>query len=195
MSRAWRLPASPPADPFRDLQIATQQHRARHQCGAYSFEDGPALTQLVRTHQPARILELGTALGYTACCLAAGSAAAQVDTIEGDAEHVRLARGQIARYDLQARISLHHGDFMPVIAGLAGGYDLAFFDGFAPTLRMLQRLHTLLVSGGRLICANLQLGHGEEARLVAAVCANRAFWSPAAAIEQGRTVVLVKAGV
>ncbi len=179
-------------DPFIDLQAATRQHRIHHQCGAYTFEDGLALTDLVRTYDPQRIVELGTALGYTACCLAYGSSVAHVDTIEGDPDHVRLARMHIAHTGLESRITVHHGDFTTTLAGLPDGYDMAFFDGFAPSLELLMHLRRALTDGGLLVCSNLQLGHGREALLVADECANRAHWSLHTAIEGGRTVVLRK---
>jgi len=94
---------------LHDLYRISVAHRKVHGCEAYTFEDGPALTALSGWKQPHRVLELGTALGYSACCLAQGSASARVDTIEGDATHVTLAREQIARHALTHRITVHHG--------------------------------------------------------------------------------------
>ncbi len=179
-------------DPFAGLQAATRAHRAEHSCEAYTFEDGPALVRLAQERVPKRILELGTALGYTACCLAYGSPLAHVDSIEGDGEHARLARLQIAQYGLDARISVHHGQFDAVLATLAPGYDMAFFDGFAPALATILQLQRLLAEGGLLVCSNLQLGHGREAQRLAAELADRSHWQGLDPIERGRTVVLVK---
>jgi predicted O-methyltransferase YrrM len=74
--------------PFEFIQSMTRQHRADHGCGAYTFEDGPGLTALAATHRASRVLELGTALGYTGCCLAAAASNTHVDSIEMDTEHV-----------------------------------------------------------------------------------------------------------
>ncbi len=52
-----------------------------------------------------RILELGTALGYTALSFASGAPDATVDTVERDPEHVQLARDNIAA---AAHGSPHH---------------------------------------------------------------------------------------
>ena len=65
-------------DPLRHIQNATRVHQREHGCGACTFEDGPALTALSMSLQPRRVLELGTALGYTACCLAQGCETAYV---------------------------------------------------------------------------------------------------------------------
>ena len=63
------------------LQEATRLHQQAHGCSAHVFDDGPGLWQLLAQHQPQRILELGTGLGYTACLMACASPRAQVDTL------------------------------------------------------------------------------------------------------------------
>jgi predicted O-methyltransferase YrrM len=179
-------------DPFTDVQAATRQHRREHGCGAYTFEDGPALIRLAAQHRPVRILELGTALGYTACCLAYGSPLAQVDTIEADAMHVELAQAQIARHDLSARVFVHHGRFDSVLTTLQPVYSMAFFDGFTPTPDIVAKMRELLVDGGLLVCSNLQLGSGDEAARLAAELADASRWQSGDPIENGRTAVLIK---
>jgi predicted O-methyltransferase YrrM len=179
-------------DPFADVQAATRQHRREHGCGAYTFEDGPALIRLAGQQRPMRILELGTALGYTACCLAYGSPPARVDTIEADSEHVALARAQIARHDLSTRVVVHHGTFDTVLKTLQPVYNLAFFDGFTPTLDTVLKMRELLVAGGLLVCSNLQLGSGDEAARLAAELADSSHWQSCDPIESGRTAVLIK---
>ncbi len=54
----------PPADPFAEVRQATDQHRARHGCGAYPYDNGPLLSVLAAAVHARRIVELGTALGY-----------------------------------------------------------------------------------------------------------------------------------
>lgn len=181
-------------DLFSDIQQATRLHQAQHGCGAYTFEDGPALTALVNSHQPQRILELGTALGYTACCLSQGSPNAHVDTLEGDAEHVALARQQIARHGLAKRVTVHHGSFEDVVARLVPGYSMAFFDGFAPPPEVITAMRGLMVDGGILVCANLQLGHRETMRQLKADFSDPVRWQQLPPLEGGRTSVMVKRG-
>lgn len=144
--------------------------------------------------QPKRILELGTALGYTACCMAHGCSTATVDTVEGDAEHVMLAVAHIARHELQSRVSVHSGQFDDVLQQFAHGYDLIFFDGFAPPPKTVARLRQLLAAGGVLVCSNLQLASGQAARQLSLEFNNERRWRPLAPIENGRTRVMVKLG-
>ena len=122
------------ADPFGDVLAETDQHRRQHGCWAYPFRDGPALGVLAGAMGATRILELGTALGYTACWFAHASPTARVDTIERDPDHVRLARRNIDAFGLTDRVNIIHSDFTDALRQLAPGYDLVFFDGYAPSI-------------------------------------------------------------
>ena len=178
------------ADPFASLQAATRAHRRNHGCQAYTFEDGPALTRISTASGALRILELGTALGYTACCLAAGRPDARVDTIEGDDTHASLAQQHIASVGLSERISVHHGTFSTVLPTLPSGYDLVFFDGYAPDVATLDRLTEILNVGGTLVCANL--GLAADSHHLMKLLNNAAVWIAADPIEGGSTVVRIK---
>lgn len=144
-------------DPFSHVQRETDRHRAQHGCWAYPHADGRLLGVLAAAISAGRILELGTALGYTALWLAHGAPAARVDTIERDPLHVALARESIAKAGFAARICVHEGAFGAVLPRLPPGYDLAFFDGYAPALPELDDLWRLLRPGGLLLSANQQL--------------------------------------
>ena len=149
----------PSDDPFGRLQEVTRQHRQLHGCGAYTCDDGSLPGVLAAAVHAQRIVEVGTALGYTACWLASASDTTTVDTVENELEHVALARTEITRYGMEDRVSVHHGDAESVLAGLdESTYDVAFFDGFAPTLAVIGLLRARLRNGGLLIAANLTLG-------------------------------------
>lgn len=180
----------PRRDPFAEICKATDQHRAQHQCGAYPYANGPLLGVLAAAAQARRILELGTALGYSALSFAHGASNSTVDTIEADPEHVRLARENIAAAAFDHRITVHEGDFAKVLAGLDPGYDLAFFDGRAPILGLHVGLRNLLRTGGTLITANLN--HGGTAEAVAKALFEGKSWRSALIDEAGETAVSVK---
>ena len=178
-----------PADPFAAVQAGTQAHRARHGCGAYSYSEGPLLGVIAAAVNAKRIVELGTALGYTALWLAHGAPDAQVDTIERDPEHVRLARANFAAAGYGDRITVHEGEFETVLAGFAPPYDLGFFDGFGPTMAHLAEFRRLLRPRGVLISTNLDVGRSDAYR--AALAAPAQFLTSFAA-EDGRTAISVK---
>jgi predicted O-methyltransferase YrrM len=68
------LPAAKTSpDPFAALREATLAHRAQHDCAAYPYDNGALLGTLAASANARRVLELGTALGYTALWFAHGA--------------------------------------------------------------------------------------------------------------------------
>jgi predicted O-methyltransferase YrrM len=177
-------------DPFAKVRNATNVHRARHGCHAYPHDNGPLLAALAAAANARRILELGTALGYTALSFASGAPDATVDTIERDSEHVRLARETIAAAAMDHRITVHEGDFATVLPTLDPGYDVAFFDGNTPVPALHKALRGLLRIGGTLVTANLN--HGGTADAVRKALFDGKSWRSALIDEDGETAVSVK---
>jgi predicted O-methyltransferase YrrM len=184
------LPSGNAADPFAHIREATLEHRARHRCGAYPYSNGPLLGALARAVGAARILECGCALGYTALSFANGVSTAEIDTIERDPAHVKLARDNISAFGMESRIAVHEGDFETVLPKLKEGYDLAFFDGHTPAPDLLSALRGLLRAGGTLVTANLN--HGGSADAVCRALADRSQWLTAFVDEDRETAISVK---
>ena len=171
---------------FDDIRHATRLHQAQHGCEAYTFADGEGLIALVKAHQPSRILELGTALGFTACCLAQASPASTVDTIDRDHEHVSLARANIHNAGLAARVTVHEGDFAVVMKHLNNTYEAVFFDGLSPDAALIEQIRAMLRPGGLLICANLIWANDE---VLMSDLMDTGRWAPFGQIEGGATRV------
>jgi predicted O-methyltransferase YrrM len=140
-------------DPFAHVRAATLAHRASHGCGAYPYSNGALLSTLAGAIDAKRILELGTALGYTALSFAHGAPRAVIDAVERDGEHVRLALHNIAATGMDGRVVVHEGDFRNVLPTLEAGYDLAFFDGPSPVPDLHAELHRLLRPRGLVVTA------------------------------------------
>jgi predicted O-methyltransferase YrrM len=177
-------------DPYAKIRTATNTHRGRHGCSTYPYDNGPLLAALAAAANARRILELGTALGYTALSFASGASDATVDTIERDPEHVRLARENIAGASMDHRITVHEGDFATILPTLDPGYDVAFFDGHTPLPAMHKTLRGLLRTGGTLITANLN--HGGTADAVRKALFDGKTWRSALIDEGGETAISVK---
>ena len=180
----------PGADPFAAIREATDEHRARHGCGAYPYENGRLLSALAAVARARRIVELGTALGYSALSFAYGAPDSTVDTIERDPEHVRIARENIAAAKFDHRITVHEGDFAKVLATLDPGYDLAFFDGHTPAPGLHTALRNVLQTGGLLITANLNDGGTADA--VHRALFDGKSWRSALLDGAGETAISVK---
>jgi predicted O-methyltransferase YrrM len=177
-------------DPFTKIRTATNTHRARHGCSAFPYGNGPLLAALAGAANARRILELGTALGYTALSFASGAPDATVDTVERDPEHVQLARDNIAAAGMDHRITVHEGEFASLLPTLDPGYDVAFFDGGTPVPALHKALRGLLRTGGTLITANLN--QGGTADSVRKALFDSKAWRSALVDEHGETAISVK---
>jgi predicted O-methyltransferase YrrM len=135
------------------------------------------------------VLELGTALGYTALWFAKGAPDAVIDTIERDGDHARLAREQVEAHGLTGHIVVHKGEFAAVLRGLDPGYDVAFFDGFTPSRPLLKEMRRLLRARGLLISANLTHA-GSDAYLAA--LQEKKSWLTAFIDEEHETALSIK---
>jgi predicted O-methyltransferase YrrM len=107
-----------------------------------------------------RILEIGTAIGYSGIWLAGAlpkhANAGMLLTIEMNPERAREARENFAKAGFSDRVNVMVGDAERLIAKIAGPFDLIFQDGdkrlYEP---MLDRLVTVLRPGGLLVTDNV----------------------------------------
>ncbi len=111
-----------------------------------------------------RLLEIGTAIGYSGIWLAGGlRPGGMLITMEMNAERAQEARGNFARAGLAERVSVIVGDANLKLAKVSGPFDLIFQDGDKPLYTvMLDRLVALLRPGGLLVTDNV-LWDGEVA--------------------------------
>ena len=148
------------SDEFAAVAATTETHRVAHGCDTFAGGDGPLLQVLAAAIRPRRMLEIGTALGYSALHLAAGAGpTATLDTIEADPSHAELAREHVARHGMDGRITVLVGRDSDVLARLpASSYDLLFYDAAVPTATHLELFDRLLAPTGALLSSNLFLG-------------------------------------
>ena len=79
--------------------------------------------------KPTRILEIGTAVGYSAICFSKYlQPDGVIDTIERDAERVAEARINIAEAGVKDKINIYEGDAVEILPTLNEKYDVVFID-------------------------------------------------------------------
>ena len=80
-------------------------------------------------NKPNRILEIGTAVGYSAICftefLAPGGT---IDTIEREKERVEEAKINIKLAEVEDMINIYEGDAIDILPTLNNKYDVVFID-------------------------------------------------------------------
>ena len=79
--------------------------------------------------KPKRILEIGTAVGYSAICFSKYLAEdGIIDTIERDEERIADAKRNIKEMDLNNKINIYEGDAVEILPTLKNKYDAVFID-------------------------------------------------------------------
>lgn len=86
------------------------------------------LYTLCRISRPKHILEVGTAIGYSAICFAQAAPEARITTIENRERSVHKARANVKEGGLEERIQVIHGDAAEVLTEIEGVFDLIFID-------------------------------------------------------------------
>jgi predicted O-methyltransferase YrrM len=127
-------------------------------------EVGALLRVLATSVNATRILEIGTAIGYSGIWLAGAlPPGGMLITMEMNEQRAREARENFARAGLADRVSILVGDAQLKLAKVAGPFDLIFQDGnkqlYSP---LLDRLVALLRPRGLLVTDNV-LWDGEVA--------------------------------
>ena len=76
------------------------------------------------------ILEIGTAIGYSAICFSKFLMDdGKIDTIEIDKQRIMLAKANIDMYKLNDKVNIIEGDALTVLPKLNKKYDFIFIDG------------------------------------------------------------------
>ena len=83
---------------------------------------------LLETLQPEKILEIGTAIGFSALLMAEHAPHAQITTIDRNPEMIALAKANFTKFDKRKQITLLEGDAMDLLPGLKDRYDFVFMD-------------------------------------------------------------------
>ena len=80
-------------------------------------------------NKPNRILEIGTAVGYSAICFTEFLAEnGMIDTIERESDRVEEAKKNIQLAEVEDKINIYEGDAVEILPTLNNKYDVVFID-------------------------------------------------------------------
>ena len=130
-------------------------------------EMGNLLKVLLLLKQPQKILEVGTAVGYSSILMSENMPQnCRITTIENYEKRIPVAKNNFKRAGKEEVITLLEGDAMDILKELDGTYDLIFMDAAkGQYINFLPELLRLMPAGGLLISDNvLQEGDIVESR-------------------------------
>lgn len=125
------------------------------------------LRVMVKIKRPLRILEVGTAVGFSAILMSeAMPDGCTITTIENYEKRIPIARENFRRAGKEDKITLIEGDAMEVLKELEGPYDFVFMDAAKGQYSAyLTEIMRILSPGGVLLSDNvLQEGEIIESR-------------------------------
>jgi predicted O-methyltransferase YrrM len=126
------------------------------------WETGRFLATLCHALDP-RVLEVGTAIGYSTVHMAEQLERGKVTTLEYDADRARQARGYFERAGVADRIELVEGDANETIPRLEGPFDLLFVDATKTEYRGYIELAEAKLADRALLVVDNLLMRGEVA--------------------------------
>lgn len=114
------------------------------------------LFDVVSRCRPKRILEIGTAIGYSGIIMLTASPLATLNTIELDEQVANIARQNFQKAEMSDRVNLFVGDAREIVTLLTGSYDFIFMDGPKGQYEVFLPITTeVLEVGGTLVCDNV----------------------------------------
>ncbi len=116
------------------------------------------LTNYIKKNKIKKILEIGTAIGYSAIMMCLVDSDVEVTTIERDEKRYLEAIKNIKKFKLEDRINLIYNDALEV--KINDTYDLIFIDAAkAQNTKFFEKFERNLKSGGSIITDNMYF-HG-----------------------------------
>lgn len=116
------------------------------------------LTKYIVENKINTVLEIGTAIGYSAIMMALANPNIIVTTIERDEKRYLEALKNIKKLNLENRITLIFNDALDV--NIEGKYDLIFIDAAkAQSIKFFEKFERNLNPGGVIVTDNLEF-HG-----------------------------------
>lgn len=125
-------------------------------------ETREVLKVLIKQNRPLCVLEIGTAVGYSAICMSRWLPVdGRITTIENYPPRIAKAKENFVLAGVESKITLLEGDAKDVLKGLTGCYDFIFMDAAkGQYLHFLDDVFRLLAPNGTLVTDNV-LQEGE----------------------------------
>ncbi|WP_420798985.1 O-methyltransferase [Paenisporosarcina cavernae] len=148
--------------PRSDLLQEMEAYASDNHVPIMSLVGIEALLQVLAIQQPSSILEIGTAIGYSALRMAEKIPNVTITTIERDEERAEVAKRYVERASKNDHIEVIVGDALDIDPTVFSDsfYDAIFIDAAKGQYRaFFDKYSALLAPGGVIYCDNM-LMHG-----------------------------------
>ncbi len=154
-----------PGITFAHIETLWRPEIARLGIPSIGRQEAELLATLAAVAGARRVLEVGTAIGYSAAYLSAGAGpASTVDAVELSPRRAEVARRLWREAGLDGRVRLHESDALTLLPSLTPGYDLVFVDLLweirheSAGRALAREVLRLLRAGGTLVADNCGQG-------------------------------------
>ncbi|WP_046173904.1 O-methyltransferase [Domibacillus indicus] len=151
--------------PREGLLAEMEQYAADHRVPIMEPVGMDTLLAMLKLQNPVRLLEIGTAIGYSALRMAEAVPQLHITTLERDEDRFEKAAQYISRSDSQDRIQLLLGDALELADKAAenGPFDAIFIDAAKGQYRRFFELYAPLLKTGGVIYSDNVLFKGYAA--------------------------------
>lgn len=140
-----------------DYLLELEKNAAERYIPIIKPEVGQFLSVMVKAHRPTRILELGTAVGYSTIWLTrAAGPDVEVVTIEIDEERAAEAERNLKFYGFHQQVKIKIGDALEILPYLRREFDFVFIDAAkGQYINYIDILMEMVPTGGVIIADNV----------------------------------------
>jgi predicted O-methyltransferase YrrM len=155
-------------DSFRkkenELIKEMESYATEHKIPILSWQSAELIEQFILLKEPKRVLEIGTAIGYTTIRIARNlGKKSEVHTIEKSADNIPLAREYFERSGFSEKIKLFEGNALSIMPQLQKKYDFIFLDADKEDYKRLFDYSLILLKRGGVIVVDNLLWQGYAA--------------------------------
>lgn len=148
-------------EPFSGLLGEIRSDGINEGVPVIAVETARLLEILVKVRKPTRVLEIGTAVGFTAILMAGGlDVDGMIDTIEIDSCMIEKAHSNFKKSGCSEKINLIAGDAADVLENIDKTYDFIFIDAAKGQYNRYYKLCSEMVNPGGIIFADNVLYRG-----------------------------------
>ena len=143
---------------FNNLDIELRDYAKKNEVPIIQDEGLHFLRQVIMLKKCTNILEIGTAIGYSAIQMA--KLGVSVDTIEINTDSYNIALDNVKKANLSDKITIYNEDALLIDISKLKKYDLIFIDAAkAQYINFFNKFKVLLTDNGVILTDNL-LFHG-----------------------------------